>query len=110
MSIKSTPLVKSKSVQDLVDLCLRGPGLVRHFGTGENIVLHLQFFGKKEGWTHWTHWTHLPVIPSTMSACRTHLHLDLGALRLAYKQMKRKDRSPSAFQILGSLPQGLLEL
>ena len=52
MSIKSTPLVKSKSVQDLVDLCLRGPGLVRHFGTGENIVLHLQFFGKKEGWTH----------------------------------------------------------
>ena len=38
------------------------------------------------------------------------MHLDLGALRLAYKQMKPKDRSPSAFQILGSLPQGLLEL
>ena len=25
-----------------------GAGLVRHFGTGENIVLHLQFFGKKD--------------------------------------------------------------
>ena len=24
-----------------------GAGLVRHFGTGENIVLHCQFFGKK---------------------------------------------------------------
>jgi hypothetical protein len=62
MSIKSTPLVKSKSVQDLMDLCLRGAGLVGHFGTGGNIVLHLQFFGKKEGWTN-----SLPVIPSTMS-------------------------------------------
>ncbi|CAJ1413872.1 unnamed protein product [Effrenium voratum] len=27
---------------------LGGKGLVRHFGTGENIVLHLQFFGKKD--------------------------------------------------------------
>ncbi|OLP83340.1 hypothetical protein AK812_SmicGene35907 [Symbiodinium microadriaticum] len=25
-----------------------GGGLVRHFGTGENIVLHLQFFGQKD--------------------------------------------------------------
>ena len=28
-----------------------GAGLVRHFGTGENIVLHLQFFGKKASWS-----------------------------------------------------------
>lgn len=34
---------------DLGDLAgLGGAGLVRHFGTGENIVLHLQFFGKKD--------------------------------------------------------------
>ena len=114
----STPMVKSKCVQDLMDPCLRGAGLVRHFGTGENIVLHLQLFEeKKEGLTQFNTHTQINSLLSWKhTACRTHLHLDLGALRLACKQ-RMKDRS-SAFQILGSLPlvathcldRGLLEL
>lgn len=42
-------VVKSREEGDAAALAgLGGAGLVRHFGTGENIVLHLQFFGKKD--------------------------------------------------------------